>query len=376
MVVRTIGPMIKMLGLASLLAACEPVQAPQTPTPPGAPIPVETLEVVLVSAPASGALRRDQLVQAARMAERDLVTVPLVLSTAQDPDLTETAQAYVVDVAGGVSLPDGLQSGDGPVIALAAQGLLPGRAAYGMDITTADQVRAILDLAKAQQITSLAVVRPAGAFGDGVLQEVKAQAGPRNISIVEPRAYPFSRAGIEGALPQLARDLRAAGSPLVLLADRTPAGLTAMASGLRERGVISGLASLQDWGRDAGVLSQPALQGLWFPASDPARSDAFARRFEAEYGSTPHPDARLAYDAVAALGALVQDGAAKGRSGGEVLSDAAMQTERGFAGVAGVFRFTSDRQAQRGLAVLQITDGRPRLISPAISGFGPKGSSQ
>ena len=43
----------------------------------------------------------------------------------------------------------------------------------------------------------------------------------------------------------------------------------------------------------------------------------------------------------------------------------------GFAGIDGVFRFRPDGTNERGLAVLQIAPGGPRVVSPPPKSFGP-----
>ncbi len=67
--------------------------------------------------------------------------------------------------------------------------------------------------------------------------------------------------------------------------------------------------SISDW--PAGMcrrrrLNLPGVQGGWFALPDPARTAQFDSRFAAATGERPHDLAGLAYDGIAAVGALVQ----------------------------------------------------------------------
>jgi len=46
----------------------------------------------------------------------------------------------------------------------------------------------------------------------------------------------------------------------------------------------------------------------------------------------------------------------------------------GFAGVDGLFRLLPDGTAERGLAILEVREGAPRVIDPAPSSFSTASS--
>jgi hypothetical protein len=69
------------------------------------------------------------------------------------------------------------------------------------------------------------------------------------------------------------------------------------------------------------------LQGAWFALPDPSLSAQFGARYQAAYGSPPHPIAGLGYDAIAAIGALVSQGQSN------ALTGQALTQPSGFAGV-------------------------------------------
>ena len=109
------------------------------------------------------------------------------------------------------------------------------------------------------------------------------------------------------------------------------------------------------------------LQEGWFALPDPALTERFEARYTSAYGSSPHPIAGLAYDGIAAIGALL----ASGRP--DALSRAALTQGSGFVGVNGVFRFLPDGGVQRGLAVATIRDNAVVILDPAPRSFAGPG---
>jgi ABC-type branched-subunit amino acid transport system substrate-binding protein len=118
---------------------------------------------------------------------------------------------------------------------------------------------------------------------------------------------------------------------------------------------------------DPQLLSEPTLQGGWFPAPPPDLWNNFRERYEQAFGSTPPRVASLGYDAVALAAVLEQRGA----SAGAFLpyTPAAITQSVGFAGIDGIFRFLPNGHVQRGLAVLEIRRNGFVERDPAPSAF-------
>ena len=93
----------------------------------------------------------------------------------------------------------------------------------------------------------------------------------------------------------------------------------------------------------------------------------FESRYAAAYGGAPHPLAGLAYDGIAAIGALVASG------NRNALTRAALTTGAGFQGTNGVFRLRPDGTNQRALAVARIQNNQVVVVDPAPTGFGGAG---
>ena len=119
---------------------------------------------------------------------------------------------------------------------------------------------------------------------------------------------------------------------------------------------------------DARVLKLPALQGAWFSAPENTGFNAFAQRYRAKFGSDPARIATLAYDAVSLAIALSHT------QGSQRYSESVLTNPSGFNGADGVFRFRADGSNERGLSVLEITQGSAKVVSPAPRTFTGNGA--
>ncbi|CAK0754262.1 Amino acid/amide ABC transporter substrate-binding protein (HAAT family) [Azospirillaceae bacterium] len=119
---------------------------------------------------------------------------------------------------------------------------------------------------------------------------------------------------------------------------------------------------------DPAVWRESALAGGWYAAPAPdARAD-FEARFESLYHRKPARLATLAYDVTALAAVLAKTADATAQT---LFDPAALSNPNGFSGVDGIFRLRADGQADRGLAVLEITPAGPRAIDPAPTSFQP-----
>jgi ABC-type branched-subunit amino acid transport system substrate-binding protein len=120
---------------------------------------------------------------------------------------------------------------------------------------------------------------------------------------------------------------------------------------------------------DARVLTLPALQGAWFSAPENGGFNAFAERYRAKYHAEPARIATLSYDAVSLAAALAHT------QGSQRYSAGVLTNRSGFNGADGIFRFRPDGTNERGLSVLQITNGTASPVSPAPRSFSGTASA-
>ena len=114
------------------------------------------------------------------------------------------------------------------------------------------------------------------------------------------------------------------------------------------------------------LLALPGVQGGLFAMPDQGPATLFQDRYAATYGSQPHPLAGLAYDGIAAVGALIA-------TGDGALTRSALTTPEGFRGTSGVFRLLPNGQNERGLAVATIQQNQVMILEQAPRNFGTAG---
>ncbi len=183
-------------------------------------------------------------------------------------------------------------------------------------------------------------------------------------------AYKFTQQGVIDAVKEIAAQVKDTDTNAIIFAADTAGALPILAQLLPENGVDPRkikFMGLTRWDIPTQTLSLRGLQGGWFTLPDPALDAAFRQRYAQAYGKPPHPLASLAYDAVAAVGALV----ATGRP--DALSRRNLTQSSGFAGVGGVFRLLPDGTNERALAVVEIRNRKVQVIDPAPTGFDTTG---
>jgi len=374
------------LGAALLLSACMPSGfASDTPTiNVSEPVTVALLLPAGSSAPGSDVLSSN-LENAARLAVSDLQGVQIdlrVYDTQGDP---ATAAQVAVQAAA-----DGARIILGPVhgaeaaaagAALAARGVnlltfsnnpgIAGNNVFVLGLTPDNAARRILSYAAQNQRGSVMVIGERTEAGTAMLAAVARGAEGTGASLVATETYEFSQQGIVNALPAIANTARTSGAQAVLFTADSAGALPVLSQLLPDNRIAYPqfqFLGITQWNVPPATLQLRGLQDGWFPMPDPDVLAQFEARYAAAFGSAPHPIAGLAYDGIAAIGALVGTGAP------DALSGASLIQGSGFVGVNGVFRFLPDGTNERGLAIATIRNNAVVILDPAPRGFAGSGS--
>lgn len=204
---------------------------------------------------------------------------------------------------------------------------------------------------------------PAGIAGR---RAVEAAIAGSNATLVGAMGYEFSQEGIIAAMPTVAEMVKTNGADTIFLTGGVDADLPFVAQLLPENGLPATeyqYLGLTRWDTAPQLFNLEAIRNGWFTLPDPARYEQFIARYTTAYGQRPHPLAGLAYDGIAAIGALIKSG------GNDALSRGRLTQRSGFVGVNGTFRFLPDGTNQRALAVATIEENRVRILDPAPSSF-------
>ncbi len=226
---------------------------------------------------------------------------------------------------------------------------------YLIGFPVENQIIRVLDYAALHGMTRIVVIAPTNAFGDVVM------TAAQNFQDVSPTVV-LTVLRTHSDVARTVAAVASAAPQAILLADTSPALLKALAP-LKQTSPTLKYLGTGLWD-DAALQRLPALQGGLYASSDPARRANFTAHYQAAFGATPPRLASLGYDAAALAAVLVHRYATEGAFRRSMLTSA-----NGFDGVDGIFRLTDESVAERGLAILEITDVGTHVVDPAPATF-------
>ena len=383
---RTLGPLALLSAL--WLAACDTI--PIGGGGGGGPT-INTRNAVSVAllVPGGSADAGDDLLarnfeNAARMAIADLGDVQIdlrVYNTGSDAgQAAAVAQQAVADGAKIIIGPLRAEESNAVGVAVAQAGInvlsfsnnadIAGGNVFVLGNTFPNIADRLVSYAASQGKRRLAVVYDQNAQGEVGRNAVEAAATRHGASVVATGTYQFSQDSIISSVPGIASTIRGASVDAVILTADTVGALPLLTQLLTENQVnpaTTTFMGLTRWDVPAGTVELPGVQGGIFTLPDPGLAQQFSDRYAAAYGEPPHPLAGLAYDGIAAIGALIKAGKS------DALAVSGLTQGSGFAGVNGIFRLRSDGTSERGLAVAQIINRQVTVIDPAPRAFGGAG---
>lgn len=368
------------------IAACAPIAGVNT----GGPIVGSsgTVAVALLvpsgSGDASDEILATSLQNAARLAMADLGGVKIdlrVYSTASSPaQAQEVARRAVEEGAQVILGPVRAEESNAAAVAVAGSGVnvlsfsnntaVAGGNLFVLGPTFQNTANRLASYAVRNGVNRIMIVHDRTAAGEAGRAAIQSGAARANGAIVATGSYEFSQDGIVSAVSGIAAQARDSQAQGIFLTADTAGALPLISQLLRDNRVdpaATRFIGLTRWDIPAATLALPALQGGWFALPDPALFAQFRSRYQAAYGEPPHPLSGLAYDGIAAIGAL----AARGRD--SAVTSADLTQGAGFVGVNGIFRLRSDGTNERGLAVAQIQNNQVTVIDPAPRSFGGAG---
>ncbi|MGF1595288.1 MAG: penicillin-binding protein activator [Kiloniellaceae bacterium] len=292
-----------------------------------------------------------------------------------------------------------------PMITFSNNNAIAGPSTFVMGVTPRIQVDRVIDYAVSQGLRRFAVLAPENAYGSIVVESLREAVFRNGVELsravfFDPQSTDVS-AEVQlladynrrrGAAESQRRDLAGRSDEAAQRALQRLQGVETMgtlpfdaillpSSGQQLLSVAPLLAyydvdpsevrflGTSLW-EDPNLLSEPTLQGGWFPAPPPGLWSSFQQRYRESFGDTPPRVASLAYDAVALAAVLEQRGAAQGAF--LPYTPEAIAQSLGFAGIDGIFRFLPDGRVQRGLAVLELRRAGFVERDPAPTSF-PRG---
>lgn len=375
---KSLGQAVLALS-AVVLAACQPSVG--TTVAPGKAVPVALL-VPSGSGQASDQLLARSIENAARLAITDLGGVQIDLRVyptgGQPAQATAAAQKAVADGATVILGPVFAEEANAAGVAVASSGVnvlsfsnnpaIAGGNVFVLGPTFDNTAARLARYAVRSGQSKIMIVHDRNAQGEAGRTAIQRGVAAAGGSIVATGSYEFSQNGIVQAVPAIAAQAKSSGAQAVFLTADTAGALPLVTQLLSENGVspaTTQYVGLTRWDIPAATLSLPGVQGGIFAMPDPALFAQYQARYQAAFGEQPHPVSAIAYDGIAAIGALAKQGRGMDR--------ASLTQGAGFVGVNGVFRLLNDGTNERGLAIARIQNNAITLIDPAPRSFGGAG---
>jgi ABC-type branched-subunit amino acid transport system substrate-binding protein len=287
------------------------------------------------------------------------------------------------------------------VISFSNSQSVAGNGVFIMGFVPQQQVEAIVDFAAARGLPRQAVLAPQDAYGNAVVDTMRAALPPRNGTLVRVHFYNPQASDLSGdvkviadydqrrttlleqrALLQRQRD-EVSRQALKRLENRDTIGdvdfdaILLPATGQNLRSLASLLSyydvglpavrflGMRNWDEIENPQAEPALIGAWYAAPAPAERQRFDARFKEAFGRAAARLASLAYDSTALAAILAQDG------GDPRFSFEALTNTNGFLGVDGLFRLEPNGVAQRKFAILEVRKAGVQMIQAPLTSFTP-----
>ncbi len=288
-----------------------------------------------------------------------------------------------------------------PLIAFSTNREAAASGTYLLSFTPHQEVNRIVAYARDQGIANFAALLPESDYGRAVAAGLEEALKLHGGELIQIEYYPPSGAGADVAVKRIAhvgqrksalnhrrRELRRLGTPAarrelrrlkkaetwgelgfeaIVLADGV-LQLTQIAPFLQYYDVDLTKIRLLGTGlwNDDTIIREPALQGGWFAAPAPDRFAQFSLRYEKLHSKKPPRIATLGYDAAAIAAVLAQRNEVPRFSGEQ------FHLAGAFDGKDGIFRFKPDGNADRGLAVLEVTREGFKVIDAPPTEFDDK----
>ncbi|MEQ9694289.1 penicillin-binding protein activator [Shimia sp. SDUM112013] len=362
------------------LAACEPTVGGGPSVNTSAPVPVALL-VPKGSADSGDAVLAQSLENAARLAISDLSGVQIdlrVYATAGRADVAQQVAAQAVNEGAKIILgPLYGEAANAAGVAVAGKGInvlsfsnnttIAGGNVFVLGPTfdnTADRLMSFASKQGKSRVVTVHADTVSGQLARNAANQAIANSRLNNVGTV---AYQFSQQGVIAAVDQVKTTVTGGQADTLFLTAQTSGALPLFSQLLPEAGIDQTTiqyVGLSRWDIPPQTLELPGVQGGWFAMPDPIKTQQFQQRYSQAYGGLPHPVGGLAYDGIAAIGALVKAGKS------DALTTSALTQGAGFQGVNGIFRLHADGTNERGLAVATVRDKKVVVIDPAPTSFG------
>lgn len=368
----------------ALMTACAPTM-PTTATGPkfdtSKPVPVALL--VPQSSDGTAQIAAD-LENAARLAAAQLDDLEIdlrVYDTAGDATVAASVAQQAVDDGAKIILgPLYAEAANAAGTAVADDGInvlsfsnnttIAGGNVFVLGKTFDNTARRIVSFAAEQGKERAMVIHSDRIDGQMGLNAFQSASADSNLRIVSAQSFELTQESVVNTVPLIRASAEIEDVDTLFLTSSSAGALPLLAQLLPEAGLDPAnvqYVGLTRWDIPPQTLELNGLLGGWFAVPDLTRTENFSTQFQEQFGNRPHQLASLAFDGIAAIGALAQAGF------DDILTREALTQPSGFQGVDGIFRLKDDGTNERGLAIATVQDKQVLIIDPAPRSFAISG---
>ncbi|KMK66042.1 penicillin-binding protein activator [Puniceibacterium sp. IMCC21224] len=380
----------RVAGIASVavLTACAPIGLSDLGSSGGGPsinpnAPVQVALLVPKSDPGAASVARS-LENAARLAIADLggVNIDLrVYDTAGQADTAAAQAQRAVDEGAKIILGPLFQNAANAAgVAVADEGInvlsfsnntaIAGGNVFVLGSTFDNTATRLLSYARSQGKGDVAVLYTDNVPGQVARNAITTAAARTGATVVGAEAYALNTESLTAAVGRVKGLVDSGAAQSIFLTDDWDGGLSVVLQLAPEQGISPASTQyigLTRWDIRSDGFHLPGINGSYFAMPDTSMAQNFSARYAQAYGSQPHNLGGLAFDGIAAIGALVKAGRK------DALTAKALTQSAGFQGTGGVFRLLADGTNQRALAVATVRNNQVVILDPAPRSFGGAG---
>lgn len=248
------------------------------------------------------------------------------------------------------------------MIAFSSVSTTAGPGTYLMSFLPEEDVSSVIRYAASKGYRNIAALYPKSQYGSAVDEAALKAAAAFGASVSPVGRYNRETPQASPDVARIASSLADGTGQQALFLPEGGEALKTLAGALEQQGVSTASVKVLGTGLwdDSVAPSVALVEGGWYAGVSPDFVGSFERKYQARYGSRPPRIASLAYDAATLAVALARAGD---------FSSQAITNPAGFQGQNGLFRFRGNGLIERGLAILEMTPGGPRVISPAPTRF-------
>ncbi len=249
-----------------------------------------------------------------------------------------------------------------PVVSFSNDATVGGNGVWIMGFTPTQAINRVVSYAHDQGANNFAGLAPSGVYGQrastALLRATQSVGG----QVVALENYDHTPTGMQAAVAKL----KTVGAyDAVLIADQGKDAILLAPMIRKSGGAQAHILGTELWNVSHGMGATADLRGAWYASVSDALFEQLAVKYRGRFSKMPPRLASFGYDSVLLAMKIAGDW-----KNGAAFPIAKLTDKGGFSGIDGVFRFTRDGVAERGLQVNQITATGVRVISPAPQSLG------